>query len=41
VLAFLVHGIGDVPYFKNDQALAFWTLTGIQLGALGVAARRR
>lgn len=41
VLAFLVHGIGDVPYFKNDQALAFWTLTGIQLGALGVAARHR
>lgn len=41
VLVFLVHGIGDVPYFKNDQALAFWTLTGIQLGALGVAARRR
>lgn len=41
VLAFLVHGIGDVPYFKNDQALAFWVLTGIQLGALGTAARQR
>ncbi|MBO0702422.1 MAG: O-antigen ligase family protein [Candidatus Dormibacteraeota bacterium] len=41
VLAFLVHGVGDVPYFKNDQALAFWTLTGIQLGALGTAARYR
>ncbi|MGH7922282.1 MAG: O-antigen ligase family protein, partial [Candidatus Dormibacteraceae bacterium] len=41
VLTFLVHGIGDVPYFKNDQALAFWTLTGIQWGALGVVARRR
>lgn len=41
VLAFLVHGIGDVPYFKNDLALAFWTLTGIQLGALSMVARRR
>lgn len=40
VLTFLVHGIGDVPYFKNDQALAFWTLVGIQLGALSVVARR-
>ena len=40
VLTFLVHGIGDVPYFKNDQALAFWTLTGIQLGALRVVSRR-
>lgn len=40
VLTFLVHGIGDVPYFKNDQALAFWTLTGIQLGALRTVSRR-
>lgn len=41
VLTFLVHGIGDVPYFKNDQALEFWALTGIQLGALGTAVGRR
>ncbi|MBO0702540.1 MAG: O-antigen ligase family protein [Candidatus Dormibacteraeota bacterium] len=41
VLTFLVHGVGDVPYFKNDQTLAFWTLAGIQLGALGISADHR
>lgn len=34
VVAFLVHGMVDVPYFKNDQSLAYWALLGIQLGAL-------
>jgi O-antigen ligase len=33
LVAFVVHGIGDVPYFKNDQALAFWALLAIPLGA--------
>ncbi len=33
LLTFAVHGIGDVPYFKNDQALAFWALLGVTLGA--------
>jgi O-antigen ligase len=33
LVAFAVHGIGDVPYFKNDQALAFWALLAIPLGA--------
>jgi O-antigen ligase len=28
-----VHGLGDVPYFKNDQSLAFWALLAIPLGA--------
>lgn len=37
--AFLIHGMVDVPYFKNDQALAYWTLLGVQLGSLiGVAS---
>lgn len=31
VLTILVHGIGDVPYFKNDQALVFWALLAISL----------
>lgn len=31
VLTILVHGIGDVPYFKNDQALVFWALLAIGL----------
>jgi O-antigen ligase len=34
VVAFLLHGMVDVPYFKNDQALAFWALLGVQLGSL-------
>ncbi|MFZ0216987.1 MAG: O-antigen ligase family protein [Candidatus Dormiibacterota bacterium] len=38
-VVFVVHGMVDVPYFKNDQALAFWALLGIQLGSLGVSRR--
>ncbi|MGH7903166.1 MAG: O-antigen ligase family protein [Candidatus Dormibacteraceae bacterium] len=38
LVAFLVHGLVDVPYFKNDQALAFWALIGVQLGALAGTA---
>lgn len=34
VVAFLLHGMVDVPYFKNDLALAYWALLGIQLGSL-------
>ncbi len=33
-LSFVVHGLVDAPYFKNDQALAFWALLGVQLGSL-------
>jgi O-antigen ligase len=33
LVAFAVHGIGDVPYFKNDQSLAFWALLAVPLGA--------
>jgi O-antigen ligase len=35
--AIFVHGQVDVPYFKNDLALEFWTLLGIQFGALRAA----
>lgn len=34
VVAFGLHGLVDLPYFKNDQALAFWALVGVQLGSL-------
>ncbi|HUY97011.1 MAG TPA: O-antigen ligase family protein [Verrucomicrobiae bacterium] len=34
LVAVLVHGAVDVPYFKNDQALAFWAILGLQLGLL-------
>jgi O-antigen ligase len=33
-VAFGLHGLVDLPYFKNDQALAFWALVGVQLGSL-------
>jgi O-antigen ligase len=33
LLSVLLHGIGDVPYFKNDQALVFWGLLAIPLGS--------
>jgi O-antigen ligase len=34
VLSLFVHGLVDIPYFKNDQALLFWALLGVQLGSL-------
>ena len=40
VVAFVVHGMVDVPYFKNDQALAFWALLGVQLASLRVRSAR-
>jgi O-antigen ligase len=29
IVAIIVHGMLDVPYFKNDLALAFWTFLGV------------
>jgi putative inorganic carbon (hco3(-)) transporter len=29
MVAVVVHGLVDVPYFKNDLSLEFWTLVGI------------
>jgi O-antigen ligase len=34
LVAIVLHGMVDVPYFKNDQSLAFWALIAIQLGSL-------
>jgi putative inorganic carbon (HCO3(-)) transporter len=31
IVAILVHGLVDVPYFKNDLALEFWILVGLTL----------
>jgi O-antigen ligase len=36
MVALLVHGLVDVPYFKNDLALLFWFL--LALGAAGEAS---
>ncbi len=38
-MGFGVHGLADVPYFKNDQALAFWAILGLQLGSARSADR--
>lgn len=35
LVTFVVHGVGDVPYFKNDQALVFWALLAVTLGSGG------
>ncbi len=29
LVAFVVHGLVDVPYFKNDLSLEFWALVGL------------
>ena len=34
VVAVWVHGVVDVPYLKNDLALAFWAVLGLHAGAL-------
>jgi len=39
LVAIVVHGQVDVPYFKNDLALEFWALLGIQLGAVRAPKR--
>jgi O-antigen ligase len=34
LVAVLVHGMVDVPYFKNDLSLEFWTLVAVSLAGL-------
>src|SRR5690606_23613524 len=29
MIALLVHGLVDVPYFKNDLAMLFWIIVGL------------
>ena len=31
MIALLVHGLVDVPYFKNDLAVLFWLLIGMMI----------
>jgi hypothetical protein len=38
LVAVLVHGLVDVPYFKNDLSLEFWTLLAISAAAALPAA---
>jgi len=39
LIALLVHGLVDVPYFKNDLAMAFWMI--IALSTVVVASSER
>jgi len=34
-----VHGLVDVPYFKNDLSLEFWTLIAIAFAGVAAASR--
>jgi len=40
LVALLVHGLVDVPYFKNDLSLEFWTLLAVSAAAAAPAATR-
>ncbi|HEV2032710.1 MAG TPA: O-antigen ligase family protein [Candidatus Dormibacteraeota bacterium] len=40
LVAVVVHGLVDVPYFKNDLALEFWVLLGLAWAGNQVAGRR-
>lgn len=40
LLDYAIHGLTDVPYFKNDLALEFWALLGLQTGAWRGASTR-
>lgn len=39
LVAVVVHGMVDVPYFKNDLSLLFWTMIGIALAGRQWGAR--
>jgi putative inorganic carbon (hco3(-)) transporter len=39
LVAVIVHGLVDVPYWKNDLALEFWALVGLVLAWTSVQAR--
>lgn len=34
MLVILVHGLVDVPYFKNDLAMVFWVIVGIGIACM-------
>lgn len=39
LVAFVVHGLVDVPYFKNDLSLEFWVLVGLAWAGVSWALR--
>ncbi len=38
LVAVVLHGLVDVPYFKNDLALEFWAILGLASAGTGLAA---
>ena len=40
LVAIVVHGLVDVPYWKNDLSLEFWALLSLTLAATVLAARK-
>lgn len=38
-VVFLVHGLVDSPYWKNDLSLEFWTLAGLEVVAIAAIHR--
>jgi putative inorganic carbon (HCO3(-)) transporter len=40
-VVFLVHGLVDSPYWKNDLSLEFWLLAGIEVVAVAAIQRSR
>jgi len=41
MVAVVVHGLVDVPYFKNDLSLQFWTLLGLAWAGAGSLSASR
>jgi putative inorganic carbon (HCO3(-)) transporter len=41
LVAVLVHGMVDVPYWKNDLSLEFWTLLSLSFAPAAAGARRQ
>jgi O-antigen ligase len=39
MVAVVVHGMVDVPYWKNDLSLEFWALLGVSAAGLGWGLR--
>lgn len=40
MIALLVYGLVDVPYFKNDLAILFWIIVGIVIVIYNNSRRR-
>ena len=39
LIAVIVHGLVDVPYWKNDLSLEFWALLSLSFGPSALSIR--